>query len=182
MHKTSFPKQLIFSSTGKNWLRHWSGNGRAPADPFCFLFLQRSPTPRASGPTQQIQHALAQFRLKKHHQFGVVCGNDSSFTNKADLSATDGINPEHKQEQCQSSKDARPTRRGGQPTSRRRVRDSTSQHGRGEGAPRHQPTLVERVGTTHQATTMPLRDTIDPKRPKPCYPRRATPRPSSRSG
>ena len=182
MHKTSFPKQLIFSSTGKNCLRHRSGNGRSPADLFCFLFLQRSPMPRASRPAQKIQHALSQFRLKKHHQFGVVCGKDSSFTNKADLSATDGINPEHKQEQCQSSKDARPARRGGQPTSRKRVRDSTCQHGRGGGAPRHQPTLAERDGTTHQENTTPPRDTTGPKRPKPCYPRRATPRPSSRSG
>ena len=33
------PKQLIFSSTGKNLLRHQRGNGRAPADPFCFLFF-----------------------------------------------------------------------------------------------------------------------------------------------
>ena len=72
--------------------RHRSGNGRTPTDPFCFLFLQRNPTPRANGPVQQIQHALAQFRLKKHHQFGAVCGNDSSFTNKANISATDGTN------------------------------------------------------------------------------------------
>ena len=49
-----------------------------------------------SGPAQQIQHAQAQFLLKKHHQFGVVRGNDSSFTNKADLSTTNGINSEHK--------------------------------------------------------------------------------------
>ena len=147
---------------------HRSGNGRAPADPFCFLFLQRSPTPRASGPSQQIRYVLSQFRLKKHHQFGAICGNDSSFTNKADLLATDGNNPEHKQEQCQSSKDARPARRGGQSTSRRRFRDSTSKHRRGGGAPRHQPTLVKRVGTTHQANTTPPRDTTGPKRPKPC--------------
>ena len=155
MHKTSFPKQLIFSSTEKNRLRHQRSNGRAPTNPFCFLFLQRSPKSRDSGPTQQIQHAQAQFQLKKHHQFDVVCGNNNSFPNKADLSTTYGINPEHKQEQHQSSKDARTTRRGGQPTSRRRVRDSTSQHGRGGGAPRHQPTLAERVGTTHQANTTP---------------------------
>ena len=75
------------------------------------------------GPAQQIQHAQAQFLLKKHHQFGAVRGNNSSFANKADLSTTDGINSEHKQEQRQSSKDARPARRRGQPTSRRRVRD-----------------------------------------------------------
>ena len=53
---------------------------------------------RVSGPVQQIQHAQAQFRLKKHHQFGAICENDSSFTNKADLLATDGINSEHKKE------------------------------------------------------------------------------------
>ena len=48
---------------------------------------------------------------------------DSSFTNKADLSETDGINSEHKQEPRQSSKDARLARRRGQPTSRRHVRN-----------------------------------------------------------
>ena len=182
MHKTSFPKQLIFSSTGKNRLRHRRGNGRAPADPFCFLFLQRSPTSRDSGPAQQFKHAPAQFRSKKHHQFGAVCGNDSSFTNKADLSAIDGINLEHKQESHQSSKDARPDRRRGQPTSRRHARNCAGLHGRGGGAPHHQPTLAERIGVTHQANTTPPGDTTDPKRPKPCYPRRATPRPLSRSG
>ena len=154
--------------------------GEPPPILFC-LFLQRSPTPRASGPVHQIQHALAQFRLKKHHQFGAICGNDSSFTNKADLLATDGINSEHKQEQRQSSKDARPAKRHGQQTSRRRVRDSAGQHRRGEGAPRHQPTLAERVGTTHQANTTPLGDTTGPTNLKPCYQRRTTPRPSSRS-
>ena len=80
---------------------------------------------RDSGPAQQIQHAPAQFQLKKASSVGVVCGNESSFTNKADLSVTDGINSEYKQEPCQSSHDARPTKRGGQSTSRRRVRDST---------------------------------------------------------
>ena len=140
--------------------------------------------PKASGPAHQILHALAQFQLKKHHhhQFGVVCGNDSSFTNKDDLSATDDINPEHKQEQHQSSKDARPPKRGGQLTSWRRVRDNTGQHGRGGGAPHHQPTLAEGVGTTHQENMTPPGDTTGQKRQKPCYLRRATPRPSSRSG
>ena len=136
---------------------------------------------RASGPAQQIQHTRAQFRLKMHHQFGAICGNDSSFTNKTDLSVTDGINSEHKQEPRQSSKNARPARRREQPTSRRHVRDCAGQHGRGGGAPRHQPTLAKRVGATHHANTMPSRDTTSPKRPKPCYPRRAIPRPSSRS-
>ena len=161
---------------------HRRGNGRAPADPFCFLFLQRSLTSIDTGPVQHIQQDQAQFRLKKHHLFGVVCGKNSSFTNKADLSATDGINPEHKYEQCQPSKDARPIRQGGQPTSGRHVRDSTCQHGRGGGALRHQPTLAKRVGTTHQANTTPQGDTTSPKRPKPYYLRKATPQPSSRSG
>ena len=98
-----------------------------------------------SGSAQRFQHAPAQFRLKKNHQFGAVCGNESSFTSKDDLSTTDGINSEHKQEQRQSSKDARPAKRRGQPTSWRRVRDSAGQHGRGEGASSHQPTLVERI-------------------------------------
>ena len=141
-----------------------------------------SPTPRANGPAQQIQHSLAQFRLKKHHHFDAVCGNDSSFTNIADLSATDGINSKHKQEQCQSSKDARPARRREQLTSRRSVRDYAGQHERGGGAPHHQPTLAERVRTTHQANTMFPGDTTDPTNPKPCYRRRTTPRPLSRSG
>ena len=134
-----------------------------------------SPTSRDNELAQQFQHAPAQFRSKKHHQFGAVCGKDCSFTNKADFSAADGVNLEHKQQQRQSSKDARPTRWRGQPTSRRRVRDSAGQHGRGGGAPRHQPTLAERVGTTHQENTTPPGDTTGPKRPKPCYPRRTTP-------
>ena len=120
--------------------------------------------------------------IEKHHQLGVVCGNDSSFTNKADISVTDGINSEHKQEPRQSSKDARPARQRGQPTSRRHAGNCAGQHGRGGGAPDHQPTLAERIGATHQANTTPLGDTTGPKRPKPSYPRRATPRPSSKSG
>ena len=142
--------------------------------------MDQSNSSPSSGPTTPTRSSLV--RLKKASSVGAVCGNDSSFTNKDDLSTTDGINPKHKQEQCQSSKDAGPARRGGQPTSQRRVRDSTDQHGRGGGAPRHQPTLAEIVGTTHQANTTPLGDTTYPKRPKPCYPRRETPRPSSRSG
>ena len=138
--------------------------------------------PRAIGSAQQIQAGSSPVPVEKNrHQFGAVCRNDSSFTNKADLLVTDGINLEHKQEQRQSSKDARPTRWGGQPTSRRRVRDNTGQHRRGGGAPRHQPTLAKRVETTHQANTTPLGDTIGPNKPKPCYPRRETPRPSLRS-
>ena len=146
------------------------------------MFLQKSPTSKDSGSAQKIQHAQAQFRLKKHHQFATFSGNDGSFTNKADLSATDGINSEHKQEQRQSSKDARPTKRRGQPTSRRHGRDCAGQHGRGGGAPHHQPTLDERVRTTHQENTMPLGDTTGSTNLKPCYRRRTTTRPSSRSG
>ena len=137
---------------------------------------------RVSEPAQQIQLAQAQFRLKKRHQFGVVYGNDSSFTNKTDLSVTDGINSEHNKEPRQSFKDARPARRREQPTSRRHVKDCVGQHERGGGAPRHQPTLAERVGTTHQANTTPPGDKTGSKIQKPCCPRRATPRPSSRSG
>ena len=68
---------------------------------------------------------------------------------------TEGINSEHKQESRQSSKNARPVRRRGQPTSRRHARNCTGQHGRSGGAPYHQPTLAERVGATHQTNTMP---------------------------
>ena len=85
---------------------------------------------------------------------------------KADLSATDGINSEHKQEQRQSSKDARPARRCGQPTSWRRVRDCAGQHGRGGGAPRHQPTLAERIRKTHQANATPPRRHGRPEKAK----------------
>ena len=118
---------------------------------------------------------------KKHHQFGAICGNDGSFTNKADLSATDGINSEHKKEQRQSSKDVRLARRRGHPTSRRRVRNCAGPHGQGESAPCHQPTPTERVRTTHQANTTPLGDMTSPTSPKRCYRRRTAPRPSSRS-
>ena len=76
-------------------------------------------------------------------------------TNKADLSAIDGINSEHKQEQRQSSKDARPARRRRQPTSRRCVRNDASQHGRGGGTLPHQPTPDRRVRATHQADATP---------------------------
>ena len=51
---------------------------------------------KASRPSQQFQHAPAQFRLKKASLVGAVYGNDSSFTNKFDLLITDGINLEYK--------------------------------------------------------------------------------------
>ena len=73
---------------------------------------------------------------------------------KTDLSITDGINPEHKQEQRQPTKDAEPARRRRQQTSRR-VRNDASQHGQGGGAPPHQPTPDRRVRATHQADATP---------------------------
>ena len=60
---------------------------------------------------------------------------------KTNLSITDDINPEHKQEQHQSTKDARPVRRRRQQTSRQ-VRSDASQHGRGGGASPHQQRLI----------------------------------------
>ena len=86
---------------------------------------------------------------------------------------TNGINSEHKQEQCQSSKDARPVKRCGQPTSRRHVGDCAGQHGRGGGAPRHQPTLAERVGTTHQANTTPPKRHDRPRKTKTLLPEKS---------
>ena len=73
---------------------------------------------------------------------------------KTDLSITDGINSEHKQEQRQSTKDAGPARRRRQQTSRR-FRSDVSQHRRGGGAPPHQPTPDMRVRATHQADATP---------------------------
>ena len=67
---------------------------------------------------------------------------------KTDLSVTDRINLEHKQEQCQSTKDAGPARRRRQQTSWH-VRSDASQHKRGGGAPPHQPTPPRRVAATH---------------------------------
>ena len=127
--------------------------GEALAGSSSFLFfLQKSATSRACRPAQQ-QFYLepddpeacrpvrqqsrsgpttltrsSPVRLKKASSVGAVCGNDGSFTNKTDLSVTDGINPEHKQEQRQSTKDAGPARRCRQQTYRR-VRNDASQHG-----------------------------------------------------
>ena len=92
--------------------------------------------------------------LKKASSVGAVCGTDSSFTSKTDLSVTDGINSEHKQEQRQSTKDAGSAKRRGQQTSWR-VRSDASQHERGGGAPPHQPTPDKRVRATHQADATP---------------------------
>ena len=87
-------------------------------------------------------------------QVGAACGNDSSFTSKTDLSVTDGINSEHKQEQLQSTKDAGSARRHGQQTSWH-VRSDASQHERGGGPPPHKPMHDRRVRATHQADTTP---------------------------
>ena len=120
---------------------------------------------RANGPAHRSQHAPAQFRLKKASSVGAVYGNDSSFTNKVDILVTEGINSEYKHESCQSSKDARPARRGGQPTSRRHIRDNVGQHERGGGTPSHQPTLDRGIRETHQADATPAGSVIDPGRP-----------------
>ena len=91
---------------------------------------------------------------KRASSVGAVCGNDSSYTNITDFSVTDGINPEHKQVQCKSIKEAGPARRYRQPTSRR-VGSDAGQHGQGGGTPPHQSTSDRRVRTTHKtaATT-----------------------------
>ena len=47
--------------------------------------------------------------MKKHHQFGAVCGNDSSFANKTDYSVTDGIDSKYEPEPHQPFGNARPT-------------------------------------------------------------------------
>ena len=111
-----------------------------------------------SGPTTPT--LFSPVRLKKTSSVGAVCGNDSSFTNKADYSVTDGINSEHKQEQRQSAKDTGSARRYRQPISRR-VRNNAGQHGRIGGTPPHQSTSDRRVRTTHQtdATTTEARQT-----------------------
>ena len=68
--------------------------GEAPAGPPSFLFLQRSarlePVDQpsnspSSGPTTPTRSSPV--RLKKATSVSIVCGNDSSFTNKADISA-----------------------------------------------------------------------------------------------
>ena len=140
-----------------------------------FLFLVSTGEPNVQSqwtrpgigpvPAYRSQHAPAQFRLKKVSSVGVVCGNDSSFTNKADLLVTDGINSEYEQESRQSSQDARPDKQGGHPTSRRRIRDSAGQHGRGGGTPSHQPTLDRGIRATHQADATPAGSATDLGRP-----------------
>ena len=70
--------------------------GEPPLILFVSCFCRGAQCPRSSGPARRSQHALAQFRLKKASSVDAVCGNDSSFTNKADYSVTDGINSEYK--------------------------------------------------------------------------------------
>ena len=147
---------LSFSQRGTD-LGIGAATGEALADPSSFLYLQRTIAPNptdqsnsspGSGPTTPTRSSPVQ--LKKASSVGAFCGNDSSFTNKTDLSVTYGINSEHKQEQRQSPKDAGPTRRRRQSTSRH----DASQHERGEGPLPHQPTPDRRIRTTHQADAM----------------------------
>ena len=144
--------------------------GEPPADPFSFLFLQGRATSELAdqpnncpSPAQRLLILSSPVQLKKASSVGAVCGNDGSFTNKTALSVTDGINSEHKQEQRQSPKDAGPTRRRRQPTSRH-VRSDTSQHGRGGGPPPHQPTPNRRIRATHQADATTTRGATNSRR------------------
>ena len=139
--------------------------GEPPPILFVSCFCRGVQHPEPARPAQRFQHALAQFRLKKASSVGAVCGNNSSFTNKADLSATDGINSEYKQEPHQSPKDARPARRGGQPTSRRRVRNITGKHGRDGGTPSHQPPLDKGIKVAHQTDTTLAGSATGPRSP-----------------
>ena len=67
-----------------------------PRQSFLFLIFPEEPDMRSQWTDLQFQQASAHFQLSKHHQFDAVCGKDNSFTNKVDLSVTDGINSEHK--------------------------------------------------------------------------------------
>ena len=114
-----------------------------------------------SGPTTPIRSSPVP--VEKASSVGAVCGNGRSFTNITDFSVTDGINPEHRQEQCQSAKDAGSARRRRQQTSWH-IRSNASQHERGGGAPPHQPTPDMRIRTTHQADTTPTGYTTNTRR------------------
>ena len=81
-----------------------------PYQSFLFLIFAEEPDIQSRRIGLTIPTSSSPVLVEKHHQFGAVCGNDSSFTNKADLSVTKGINSEHKQEPRQSPKDARPAR------------------------------------------------------------------------
>ena len=150
--------------------------GEAPAGPFLFLVfsekchIQRLQASgaifRACRPAQQqlnlrpnnlkmLQPSLIE---KRHHQLASSVGTTVPLQIKTDLSVTDGINPEQKQEQRQSTKDAGPAKRRRQQISQR-VRSDASQHGQGGGAPPHQLTPDRRVRATHQADATPTRGT-----------------------
>ena len=101
---------------------------------------------------------------KRHHQLASSVGTTVPLQIKTDHSITDGINPEHKQEQHQSIKDAGPARRYKQPTSRR-VGNDAGQHGRGGGTPPHQSTSDRKVRTTHQTDAATTGGAIDSRRP-----------------
>ena len=116
-----------------------------------------------------------------HHQLAPSVGTTSSFTNKADISVTDGINSEYKQEPRQSLKDARPARKLRQPTSYRRSGNYTRQYRRDGGAPSHQPALDKGIRATHQTDAMLVGSATGPGRPS-HHPsgKAATPLPSHR--
>ena len=160
-------KQSIFSQKETD-LGIGAATGKAPAGPSSFLFLlQRKTTSKACRPAQHQSRSgpttptcSSPVRLKKGIISGAVCGNDSSFTNKADHSVTDGINSEHKQEQRQSAKDTGSARRRRQQTSWH-IRSDASQHERGGGAPPHQPMPDRRVRATHPADATPTGSTTD---------------------
>ena len=73
--------------------------GSSSVSPYrSFLFLVFAEEPKIQR-QQTGQAILARSRpvpVEKNHQFSAICGNDSSFTNKVDLSATDGIDSDHK--------------------------------------------------------------------------------------
>ena len=107
-----------------------------------------------------IRSSPVRLKKKKASSVGVVCGTDSSFTNKADHSVIDGINSEHKQEQRQFAKDTGSARRRRQQTSWH-IRSDASQHERGGGAPPHQPTPDRRVRATHPVDATSTGSTTD---------------------
>ena len=129
-------------------------------------------TPRACKPAQQqpylrpndpstLQPSLVE---KRHHQLAPSVRTTVPLQIKTDHSVTDGINPEHKQEQRQSIEDAGPAMRYRQLTSRR-VGSDAGQHGRGGGTPPHQSTSDRRVRTTHQTDATTTGGATDSRRP-----------------
>ena len=135
---------------------------------FCKGVQRPEPTDRpndssSSGPANPARSSPVP--VEKASSVGAVSGNDNSFTNKADISVTNGINLEYKQEPRQSSQGARPARQGGQPTFLRRIRDNAGQHERGRGTPSHRPTIDRGVRATHQANATPAGSATDPGRP-----------------